>query len=69
VNTRAAIPDVLANRYASAEMLAIWSQQAKVIAERRLWLAVLRAQRELGAQVPEAAVTDYELVIEHVDLD
>jgi adenylosuccinate lyase len=69
VNTRAAIPDVLANRYASAEMVAIWSPQAKVIAERRLWLAVLRAQRELGAQVPEAAVTDYERVIEQVDLD
>ena len=69
MNTRAAIPDVLANRYASAEMVAIWSPQAKVVAERRLWLAVLRAQRELGVEVPEVAVTDYERVVEQVDLD
>ena len=49
------IPNVLANRYASAEMVAIWSPEAKIVAERRLWLAVLRAQAELGVAVPEAA--------------
>ncbi|WP_236723839.1 hypothetical protein, partial [Mycobacterium avium] len=40
------IPNVLAARYASAEMVAIWSPEAKVVAERRLWLAVLRAQQQ-----------------------
>ena len=44
------IPNVLANRYASDEMVAIWSPEAKVVAERRLWLAVLRAQAELGVR-------------------
>ena len=63
-----AIPDVLANRYASAAMVAIWSPPAKIVAERRLWLAVLRAQRELGVEVPEAAIADYERVLEQVDL-
>ena len=63
------IPDVLAARYASAEMVAIWSPQAKIIAERRLWLAVLRAQQELGVDVPDQAVADYERVLEQVDLD
>jgi len=63
------IPDVLANRYASAGMVGIWSPAAKVVAERRLWLAVLRAQRELGVEVPEAALADYERVLEQVDLD
>jgi adenylosuccinate lyase len=62
------IPNVLANRYASAEMVAIWSPEAKVVAERRLWLAVLRAQAELGVEVPEAAVADYERVLDDVDL-
>jgi adenylosuccinate lyase len=62
------IPNVLAARYASAEMVAIWSPQAKVIAERRLWLAVLRAQAELGIPVPGQAVADYERVLEDVDL-
>jgi adenylosuccinate lyase len=62
------IPDVLASRYASDEMVAIWSPQAKVVAERRLWLAVLRAQAELGVEVPADAVTAYERVIDSVDL-
>jgi adenylosuccinate lyase len=65
------IPNVLANRYASAEMVAIWSPEAKIVAERRLWLAVLRAQIELGAEgisVSESAVADYERVLDDVDL-
>ena len=62
------IPNVLAARYASAEMVAIWSPEAKVVAERRLWLAVLRAQAELGVPVPDAAIADYERVLEDVDL-
>ncbi|MER7504942.1 adenylosuccinate lyase [Nonomuraea pusilla] len=62
------IPDVLAARYASPELARLWSPEHKVIAERRLWLAVLRAQAELGVAVPEGAVTDYEKVVEQVDL-
>src|SRR6202008_3693911 len=62
------IPNVLANRYASAEMVAIWSPEAKIVAERRLWLAVLRAQAELGVEAPEAPVADYERVLDDVDL-
>ena len=65
---RVSIPNVLAARYASAEMVAIWSPEAKVVAERRLWLAVLRAQEELGIPVPAEAVADYERVLEEVDL-
>ena len=49
---------MLAARYASAEMVAIWSPRAKIIAERQLWLAVLRAQAELGVPVPDAALGD-----------
>ena len=49
-------------------MAAIWSPNAKVIAERRLWLAVLRAQAELGVDVPAEVVSDYERVLETVDL-
>ena len=63
-----AIPDVLAARYASARLRAIWTPEAKVIAERRLWLAVLRAQRDLDVEVPDGVVEDYERVVEQVDL-
>lgn len=63
------MPNVLANRYASAEMVAIWSPAAKVVAERRLWVAVLRSQRELGVDIPESAIVDYERSTEQVDLE
>ncbi len=63
------IPNVLAARYASPELVAIWSPENKVVLERRLWLAVLRAQRDLGVDVPAPAIADYERVAEEVDLD
>jgi adenylosuccinate lyase len=62
------IPNVLAQRYASDEMVAIWSPEAKVVAERRLWLAVLNAQAEMGIDIPADALADYEKVIDNVDL-
>ncbi|RRR47226.1 adenylosuccinate lyase [Mycolicibacter terrae] len=62
------IPNVLATRYASTAMTDIWSPEAKIVAERRLWLAVLRAQAELGVPVPAQAIADYEAVLEDVDL-
>ncbi len=66
------IPDVLANRYASTAMREIWSPEAKIVAERRLWLAVLRAQAELGVDFggddPDAVIADYEAVVDRVDL-
>ena len=63
------IPDVLADRYASAAMAAIWSPEGKVKAERRLWVAVLEAQGDLGIEVPDGAVEVYRAVIDQVDLD
>src|SRR5262245_17930179 len=53
-------------------MVAIWSPEAKIITERRLWLAVLSAQIELGidgAAVPASVLADYERVLDDVDLD
>jgi len=63
------IPDVLADRYASAAMAAIWSPEGKVKAERRLWVAVLEAQRDLGIAAPDGAVEAYRSVIDQVHLD
>ncbi|MEU1540753.1 adenylosuccinate lyase [Actinacidiphila glaucinigra] len=62
------IPNVLAGRYASAELATLWSPEQKVVLERRLWLAVLRAQKDLGIEVPDQALADYERVLEQVDL-
>src|SRR5699024_3533067 len=68
VSAKPLIPDVLAARYASAELTRLWSPEYKVVAERRLWLAVLRAQARLGVEVPDGVVADYEKVLEQVDL-
>jgi adenylosuccinate lyase len=64
----ASVPNVLAERYASPDMLAIWSPAAKIVRERRLWLAVARAQADLGLPIPVSALADYEAVVEQVDL-
>ena len=37
--------------------------------ERQLWIAVLRAQRDLGVDVPDGVVEAYEAVVDQVDLD
>jgi adenylosuccinate lyase len=66
--SKPAIPDVLATRYASAPMALLWSPEHKVVLERRLWLAVLEAQRDLGVAVPDGAVEAYAAVVGQVDL-
>jgi adenylosuccinate lyase len=63
------IPNVLAARYASLALRDIWSPRNKVVLERRLWLAVLTAQRDLGLDVPTAAIEAYEKVVDEVDLE
>jgi adenylosuccinate lyase len=47
----------------------IWSQSNKIILERKLWVAVMKAQKELGLNISDATIVDYEKVIEKVDLD
>ena len=67
------IQNVLASRYASPRMCRIWSAENKIIAERRLWLAVMEAQRDLGVDFggddPDQMIADYTAVVDHVDLD
>jgi adenylosuccinate lyase len=62
------MPNLLSERYASAAMNEIWSPERKIVQERRLWMAVLRAQAQLGVDVPTGVVEAYEAVIDHVDL-
>jgi len=62
------VPNVLATRYAGADLAAIWSPEHKIVLERRLWIAVLKAQRDLGIDVPDGVVEAYEAVVDQVDL-
>lgn len=63
-----AVPNVLAHRYASAELARIWSPEHKIVLERQLWIAVLRAQKDLGVDVPDGVIEAYEAVVDRVDL-
>src|SRR6478735_3165968 len=63
------VPNVLATRYASAELAQIWSPEHKIVLERQLWIAVLEAQRDLGIDVPDGVIEAYRDVVEKVDLE
>jgi adenylosuccinate lyase len=62
------LPNVLAARYASAPMVELWSPEHKVVLERQLWVAVLRAQADLGLDIPTSAIDDHVDVIDKVDM-
>lgn len=63
-----AVNNVLADRYAGEAMKRIWSPEGKIVQERQLWLAVLRAQVSLGLEIPDGTIEAYEAVSDHVDL-
>jgi adenylosuccinate lyase len=49
-------------------MKEIWSAESKITAERNLWIAVMKAQAELGFDIPASAIADYEKVKNQIDL-
>ncbi len=59
---------ILADRYASSAMKQIWSAHAKILSERNLWIAVMKAQSQLGFDISVSAIADYEKVKESIDL-
>jgi adenylosuccinate lyase len=63
------IPNVLAERYASRAMQEIWSAHGRILLERDFWIAVMKAQRDLGVAIPAEAIKDYERVRDDVSLD
>lgn len=46
----------------------IWSQTGRVALERDFWIAVMKAQRDLGVPIPAEAIRDYERVKDQIDL-
>jgi adenylosuccinate lyase len=59
----------LAERYASAKMLELWSPQTRYGLWRRLWLALAEAQRELGAPIPAAAIEQMRAHLDDIDFN
>lgn len=61
--------NVLSERYATAAINEIFSERGKTLAERELWIAVMKAQRALGVPIPPDAIASYEAAKDNVDLD
>ena len=64
-----AIPNILAERYTSKDLLDIWSPEARIRLERELWLRVLKAQQELGLAIGDDVIAAFEKVIDDINPD
>ena len=63
------IPNVLAGRYASPAMKDLGSAHGRILLERDFWIAVMKAQKDLGVAIPAEAIRDYERVRDDVDVE
>jgi adenylosuccinate lyase len=61
-------PNVLATRYATKGMVAIFDPVNKIISERKFWITILKLQQKAGLPITDSDVAAYEKVIEKVDL-
>jgi adenylosuccinate lyase len=61
-------PNVLATRYATKEMVAIFDPINKIIAERKFWITILNFQKKAGLPITDSDIAAYEKVINTVDL-
>ena len=50
-------------------MVDLWDPESKIRLERQLWIAVMRAQQELGVAIPAGAPEKYEAVIDTINLE
>ena len=62
-------PNVLATRYATKEMVAIFDPINKITNERKFWITILKLQQKAGLPITDSDIKEYEKVIEKVDLD
>ena len=59
----------LASRYASREMLYIFSPDKKFTTWRRLWIALARAEMELGLPITQGQIDEMEREKDHINYD
>ena len=61
-------PNVLATRYATKEMVAIFDSINKIINERKFWITILKLQQKSGLPITDSDIKAYEQVVDKVDL-
>ena len=62
-------PNVLATRYATKEMVAIFDPVNKIVNERKFWITILKLQQKARLPITDSDIKAYVKVIEKVDLD
>jgi len=60
--------NVLSERYATGPMNRIFSARGRILLERELWIAVARAQRNLGVRIPARTISKYQAARDRIDL-
>lgn len=58
----------LGTRYASPAMQRLWGERHRIGLWRRVWLALAEAEKELGIDIPEAALADLRAHLDDADL-
>ncbi|MFC2137929.1 adenylosuccinate lyase [Bacteroidota bacterium] len=61
--------NILSQRYATKEVNEIFSQRGTVLAYRELWIAVMKAQRELGVEISCEDIKKFEDARDDIDLE
>ena len=59
----------LSQRYASPAMQALWGERRRIGLWRRLWLALMEVERELGVDIPERALAELRAHLDDADLE
>lgn len=59
----------LGSRYASQAMQRLWGEPHRIGTWRRAWLALAEAERELGLEIPEAALAEMRATRERIDFE
>jgi len=59
----------LSTRYASPAMQGLWGERRRIGLWRRLWLALMTAQKELGLDIPDGAIAALRAHLDDADLD
>ncbi len=62
-------PNILSKRYATKEMNDLFSEEGITLAEREFWIAVMKAQQELGVNIPKEAIQKYEVAKKKINLE
>ena len=57
------------SRYSSKEMLYIFSQEKKIITWRKLWVALARAEKELGLPISSSQIKELEDNVDIIDYE